>query len=433
MGLTSIQGRKTMKHTLTLASVSALMLTTALSSAQAADLRVSWWGGDARHAATQEALEICGEKHGHTISPEFTGFDGHLERLTTQLAGRTSPDLMQVNWPWLPLFSPDGTGLADLNQFSDIIDLSQWDDALLESGMRNGALNGIPVSITGRVLFYNVDTYQQAGVEAPQTWDDMIAAAEAFKSGLGENYYPFDAARYNAMLLVSLYATQKTGVGFIDPATNEVAWDEATLTQAIQFYQSLVDAGVMKSWEQAAAMGNPNLHERGDWAAGEVAASYEWDSTVSQISGPFEGETPLRPVLPPRDADAVSDGIFRKPSMMFAISAHSPNQEAAAQILNCLLLEEEGVRVMASHRGVPAAASAVALLEAEGLIEANVKAANDLVLAADTPQASPYFEDPAVRTAFEGVLEEFAYGLLSAEDAAAEIIRGTEQALARVQ
>lgn len=420
-----------MKKTVTLAATLALMATTALP-AQAANLRVSWWGGDARHVATQEALEVCGAKYGHTISPEFTGFDGHLERLTTQLAGRTEPDLMQVNWPWLPLFSPDGTGLADLNELSDIIDLSQWSDDLLETGMRNGKLNGIPVSITGRVLFYNAETFEAAGVEPPQTWDDMIAAAATFKSALGDNYYPFDAARYNAMLITALYASQKTGVGFIDPETNEVAWDEATLAEAINFYQSLVDAGVMKSWETIAGMGNPNLHERADWAAGEVASSYEWDSTVTQISGPFTGESPLRPIMAPKIEGAVSDGIFRKPSMMFAISANSANQEAAAEILNCLFVEEDGVRLMATQRGIPAAAAAMELLEAEGLLNANVKAANDIVLAANAPAASPYFEDPSVRTVYEGVLEEFAYGLLSADEAAAEIIRGVTQALGRV-
>ena len=57
---------------------------------------------------------------------------------------------------------------------------------------------------------------------------------------------------------------------------------------------------------------------------------------------------------------------------------------------------------------------------------------NDLVLAADAPAASPYFEDPGVRTVYEGVLEEFAYGLMSADEAAAEIIRGVNQALNRV-
>jgi oligogalacturonide transport system substrate-binding protein len=420
-----------MKKTVSIVTGLALMVTTALPS-QAANLRVSWWGGDARHIATQEALQVCGEKHGHTISPEFTGFDGHLERLTTQLAGGTEPDLMQVNWPWLPLFSRDGTGLADLNEFSDVLDLSQWDEATLETGMRNGALNGLPVSITGRVLFINADTFAEAGVDAPQSWDDMIAAAETFKAELGDNYFPYDGARYNAMLLTALYASQKTGVGFIDPETAEVAWDEDTLAEAIAFYQELVDAGVMKDWRSIAAMGNPGLPERSDWANGEVASSYEWDTTVSQIQGPWGEDSPLVPVMAPRIADAVSDGIFRKPSMMFAISARSQNQEAAAQILNCLMVEEEGVRIMETQRGIPAAQSAMALLEAEGLIDPNVKAANDLVLAADAPAASPFFEDPSVRTAYEGALEEFAYGNIDAQTAAAQIISDVQLALRRV-
>ena len=78
-----------------------LHLTTALalmlaSQATAADLRMSWWGGESRHVATQEALKICGEKHGHTINPEYTGWDGHFEKLTTQIAGKTEADIMQV-------------------------------------------------------------------------------------------------------------------------------------------------------------------------------------------------------------------------------------------------------------------------------------------------------------------------------------------------
>jgi oligogalacturonide transport system substrate-binding protein len=183
-----------MKRTVAFTTALGLMLTTALPG-HAANLRVSWWGGDARHAATQAALEACGEKHGHTISPEFTGFDGHLERLTTQLAGGTNPDIMQVNWPWLPLFSRDGTGLADLKELAHIIDLSQWSDELLATGMRNGKLNGLPVSITGRVLFANVKTFEEAGIDVPDTWDGMIEAAATFREKLGDNYFPFDAAR----------------------------------------------------------------------------------------------------------------------------------------------------------------------------------------------------------------------------------------------
>jgi len=118
----------------TMIMTAALFAATSLSTAFASDLRMSWWGSDDRHVATQEALKLCGAKFGHTIAPEFTGFQGHQEKIATQLAGRTEADIMQVNWPWLPLFTKNGDGFADLNQYKDIIDLSQWSKSDLDSG-----------------------------------------------------------------------------------------------------------------------------------------------------------------------------------------------------------------------------------------------------------------------------------------------------------
>ncbi|GEM_PF-5750883 len=40
-------------------------------AAGAAELRMSWWGGESRHVATQKAIAACGEKYGHTIKGEF--------------------------------------------------------------------------------------------------------------------------------------------------------------------------------------------------------------------------------------------------------------------------------------------------------------------------------------------------------------------------
>ena len=102
----------------------ATLIALAAGSADAADLRMSWWGGDSRHTATQEALKICGAKYGHTIQPEFSGWSGFQEKFATQMAGGTEADILQINWPWLPLFSKQGDGFADLNQFADTIDLT---------------------------------------------------------------------------------------------------------------------------------------------------------------------------------------------------------------------------------------------------------------------------------------------------------------------
>ncbi|MGD8847017.1 MAG: ABC transporter substrate-binding protein, partial [Desulfobacteraceae bacterium] len=205
-------------------------------------IRMSWWGGDSRHKATVAALKKFQEKYPHIkVKAEYTGWSGHLEKLTTQIAGGTEADLMQVNWNWLSIFSKRGTGFADLNNFKDIIDLSQWDETLLTAGTMGDKLNGLPVSATGRVFFLNKSTYQKAGIEVPKTWDELIASAASFRENLGQGYYPFDATDLNGWLMTVLVATQQTGKSFIDPDTSKVAWTKAELVKALTFYQNLVD------------------------------------------------------------------------------------------------------------------------------------------------------------------------------------------------
>ncbi len=420
-----------MKKTTTIPATLAMVLSTGVS-AQAADLRMSWWGGDSRHEATQAALKVCSEKYGHTVSPEFGGFSGYLEKLTTQLAGGTEADIMQVNWPWLPLMSKDGTGFANLRDFSDTIDLSNWTDAQLDSGSMGGILNGLPVSTTGRVFMFNKTAFDTAGVDLPKDWNDLIAAAATFKDKIGQNAYPFDATSLNAVLNVSLVTTQATGKDLVDPATNTVAWTPDELATGIEFYQGLVDNGVIRSWKDAAGTGTSNLWELPDWADGHIAGSYEWDSTYFKYSDPLNEGQELVPVSILKIDNAVTEGVYRKPSMTFAISKRSKEGKAAAEILNCLMNEPEGVKALGTTRGLPSSKAALSILEGEGKINATLKAANDIVMASTGPGVSPYNEDPQVRDTFQSTLEEFAYGQMSAMEAAQIIIEGINDRLSEL-
>ena len=408
--------------------------TTALAApAMAEDLRMSWWGGDSRHAATQAGLEACGAKHGHTINPEFTGWSGHFEKLTTQIAGGTEADIMQVNWPWLSFYSSDGTGLADLNELSDIIDLSNWDDAQIDAGSMNGKLNGLPISTTGRLFVFNKTTYDKAGVPIPSSWEDLIAAGPVFKEKLGPDYYPFEAAGLDAALIVTLYGTQATGKPIIDPATSTLAWSQEELANAISMYGRLVESGAIESWPERAANGNTPLHENPEWSQGMIAGTYQWDSTYFKISDPLvEGQELVYADLLTQDG-MQTPGIYRKASMVFSISANSEKKEAAAQIVNCLLNEPEGVAALGSTRGVPASMTArEQLLSADAIkpiqIEAQAKVIN-----AEGPAIHPMMEFPSVRSAMADNLELFAYGELTAEEAAAEMALAIEEALEDVK
>lgn len=412
--------------------LSAVLLGTALGSAWvnaagADELRMGWWGGDSRHIATQKALEVCGAKYGHTVKGEFTGFDGYLEKLTTQMAGGTEPDIMQVNWPWLPLFSKDGTGFADLHQLS-ALDLTQWSGTDLASGETGGVLQGIPVSITGRVFLFNATTFEKAGVALPTSWPELLAATKVVKEKLGSDYYTFNAVKETAQLIVTLYVVQKTGKDLVDPATNRVAWTPEELAEGISFLGGLVEAGVLRSQKAEAADGNVNLFEKPDWAAGKIAGSYEWDSTWSKYADPLQEGQVLKSVPMLHIDGAVTDGVYRKPSMVFSISKNSKNPEAAAQVLNCLLNEPEGIEAMATERGLPSSKAAAAQLAGKG--NPNVRAANDIVMASSGPMISPFNEHPEIRGLFIDTLEEFAYGQIDALDAANQIIDGTNDVLA---
>lgn len=413
------------RHILTIALATTALCTTA----NAAELRMSWWGGDSRHAATQEALKACGEKHGHTINPEYTGWDGHFEKLTTQIAGKTEADIMQVNWPWLPIYSKNGDGFADLNAFSDTIDLSNWDASQLEDGTRNGKLNGLSVSTTARLFVFNTTTWEKAGLEMPKTWDDLVAAGPVFAEKLGEDYYPFEATALDAALIVTLYGTQMTGKPLIDPATNEVMWTEEELTKAIAFYGTLVENHVVPKWQDVAAAGNVPLHENPNWTAGKIGGTYQWDSTFFKISDPLEdGQEIVYTDLLTMDGQKTA-GVYRKSSMVFSISANSDNQQAAAEIVNCLLNEPEGVEALGSTRGVPASKAAIKQLSDAGAIAPMQVEAQDRVMAAEGPAIHPMMEFPDVRSAMEDNLELYAYGEIDAATAADEMIYAIKEAL----
>ncbi len=409
--------------------VSALALSLGfIGAASAAELRMSWWGGDGRHLATQEALKLCGAKLGHVVKPEFTGWQGHGERVTTQLAGRTEADVMQINWPWLHQFSADGSAFADLRDYADVIDLSQWTEDQLAGGTMNGKLNGLPVSVTGRVFYFNDAVFEKAGLPLPKSWADLEEAAKKLNP---EGAYPFDAVKLNAIFIVSLAAAQQTGKDLIDPETGKVAWTEEELAEALKFYQSLSEKGVIRPWRTAVAVGNIELFDEAAWRDGKVGGSYEWDSTYGKYADPLvEGK--LIPTPPFRVEGATSDGVYRKPSMVFSISKNSREPKAAAEIVNCLLNDPEAVTILGDTRGLPASAVALKTLTEAGRLSPELLEAAKIVSEASGPAVSPLNEHPAVREALNDAIEEMAYGQISPEEAASTIIRSVNRALTRM-
>ncbi|PJN93482.1 carbohydrate ABC transporter substrate-binding protein, partial [Amaricoccus sp. HAR-UPW-R2A-40] len=162
-----------------------------------------------------------------------------------------------------------------------------------------------------------------------------------------------------------------------------------------------------------------------------IGGSYEWDSTYAKYADPLK-EGKLVPVPPFQVEGATTDGVYKKPSMVFSISKNSKNPQAAAEIVNCLLNDPEAVLILGDSRGLPASAIALETLTEAGKLSPELIAATEIVAKSTGPAVSPVNEHPAVRDAFQSAIEEFAYGQVTAEDAAAMIIKDIQRATARM-
>ena len=100
------------------------------------EITFCWWGGDSRHEATEKAVEAFMKKYPEIkVTTEYGAWSGWEQKQSLALSSGTAPDLMQINWNWIDNYGKNGTTFLDLNQFSDIIDLTQFPEEVLEQCM----------------------------------------------------------------------------------------------------------------------------------------------------------------------------------------------------------------------------------------------------------------------------------------------------------
>lgn len=391
-------------------------------------LKISWWGGDSRHEATLKAIDAFEEKYPNIkVEPQYGAWGGWLDQLSVQMAGGTEPDVLQINWNWIYEFSKDGNGFTDLNQYGDIIDLTQYPENLLEQMTIDGKLQGIPVSSTGKVFYWNKTTFDKAGIEVPSSFEEMIEAGKVFQEKLGNDYYPMALTPYEQMLVMVYYLQQKYDKQWI--VDQKVNFTEDEVAEGIAFIRMLEDNHVFPSQEQLAGDGADTMDKNPNWMNGKYAGFYEWDSSQAKFANALdEGQEFVMGDYPYDYGDTKVATV--KIAMAFAVSANSKHPKEAAMLVDFLLNDPEGVELMALERGVVSNESASALLESKGLLsdltyESNVAAMENTGFALD-----PYFEDVKLKDntgLYFEIFEDLSYDNMDAHELAVRLIDGINE------
>ncbi len=396
-------------------------------------LRFSWWGGDDRHEATLEAIELWNELYPEIkITPEYGGWDGWTEKINTQISGGSAPDIMQINYDWLVNLSEDGLGFYNLDLLTEHLDLSGYNEEILSFGKMNDRLNAITVSMSGRGLFYNSETYSKAGADYPQTWDELTGLGNTFSS---QDLYPLDLdiqSGGTAWYLAVVYVQQLTGKTFIS-MDGELGFNADDIKTALDFYKSLEENHVIRTvGDRTDEDGNAALYQSAEFISGRVGGVLEWGSAVSKYEAVLdEGVLECGPLL--SDNSGNTDGWMIKPSLLYAISSETEYPDEAAAFMDFLLNNEQCAEILGTTRGIPASSYASDHLEKNGMLEGLALENANLLESVDAVTVSPYMELARMKEFYNTAIEKVSYGTADTQTAAQEMYDSITQYLEKIR
>ena len=397
------------------------------------NLSISWWGGDSRHAAYQSALEAFQAEHSNiTVEPTFAAWSGWEEKMAAAFIAGNAQDVCQVNWNWLYNYSADGSKFVDLNTTSKFIDLTQWDSAAMDACYVANSQQCVPVSMTGRIFYWNMTTFNKAGItEVPKSLDDLMAAGKAFQEKLGDDYYPMHLGAYDRMILMVFYLESKYGKDWADPVTSTLNYTEDEIAEGLAFIKSLVDNHVMMNLKTYySANSDTATHQSNEWITGKIAGIFEWDSAASKYSSALDDSNKDGFTVGEEIKFGDNNGGFSKVSMGLAITKTCKNVAEAATLINFLLNEEKGASIMGSECGIPASKAGLKFAQDAGAVKDLVAEANAKVMAFTTNKLDPLFENNDLKASGTGIYQEvfdsIDYGDETPESAVSALLEGME-------
>jgi oligogalacturonide transport system substrate-binding protein len=394
-------------------------------------ISMSWWGGDSRHEATQNAVKAFMAKNPNvTVNMDYGAWTGWEEKMATQFFSGTAPDLNQINWNWITSFSADGSAYLDMNKVANIFDLTQYSQAALDQCIVAGELQAIPVAMTGRIFYWNTTTWDKAGLAVPTTLAELTAAGAVFKDKLGDDYYPLAMNEYDRAILLVYYLESVYGKAWV--VDDVLQYTEEEIAIGLQWIKDLEEAHVIPSIQTLLVDGAESLDKNPKWMDGKYGGICEWDSSATKfMSALAEGN---EFVVGNYFADMGEyQGGFSKVSLAMAISETAANPAMCAELLQFLLNDPEGAKIMASERGIPLSTSALQVCEADGLLNPTVTEANLRVLDWVAFPLDPKFEDAALKATNTGVywdvMAGVSYGDYTVEEGAKVLVDGINAVL----
>lgn len=315
-----------------------------------ADLQMTWWGNPTRDKATTAAIAAYTSANpGVTISPQPGEFASYWDRLATQTAGKTMPDIIQHEVGYLSEYAQRGS-LLELEKYG--LDLSKFAEGTTDSGRVQGTLYGVNAGLNTPILMASPAAFEKAGVELPDdttwTWEDAMEVAAQVTSRSGgkidgmTTFFGSDAyfGAYVRQDGKELFTEQGLGFGADDVA---------------QWFDLMMRYVEAKALPSASRIGEETAKslDQSALVLGTAAISPYWSNQVQSVND-ASGQTMRILRFPSRSGQATQRQAWYKASMLWSAAASSANPEAAVAVINWWVNSMECADICLAERGIPA-------------------------------------------------------------------------------
>ncbi|HHX61779.1 MAG TPA: extracellular solute-binding protein [Epulopiscium sp.] len=389
-------------------------------------LRFSWWGGDERNEATMKVIDQFEALHENvTIEAEYGGNDGYHDKLATQLASGTAPDIIQVDPEVFPKYIAIEDYFYDYLDYG--VDVSDFDEAYISleiNGRYDGKQLGLPSGISGAGILVNKELAEAIGIDFNKdyVWEDLIEMGKKVREYDDSMYLLCLNKEYITNLIVFNYAKQLIGTTLVDATDVKLNVTEAQMQEVYAFVQRLYDEEVVAPASYQTAYSGDNLQSDPNWINGKYVATYTYISTMDVMAAANESAQFYAGKLP-SIAGATETGWASNTPQVFAITKAGKHPEMAAEFMNYFFNDPTAQETLGTTRSVPATASAREICAQKGLLtDYTMEGANIAGSMGGTPNDRISSTAEAKAILFDAT-ETIGYGMSDPAKAAADTIK----------
>lgn len=285
--------------------------------------------------AWQQILDSCEKQTGITINRQTVPTDQMLPKILKDASSRTLSDLVFIDNPTLQQVAATGA-LTPLTDYG--ISTEGYFDSIIQAGTYQGEVYGLAPGVNGLALIYDKSALRDAGVEPPKTWQELKAAAAKLtrdnRYGLAFSAIPSEEGTWQFLPF------------FWSNGADLSKLDSTKAVEALRFVSGLVDSG-----SASKSVLNWNQNDVADqFVSGNAAMMINgsWNLARLDEEGVDYGVVPI-PVPKAGDEPVVALG-----GEVGAIPATGADrQKAAAEVLSCILSEDNMLEWDTSHAYVP--------------------------------------------------------------------------------